>query len=232
MWKIFWFYEKDNWDKPNIRIDYIWEQKWPNVAIFNQEIIELTDFIANNLKSILESKQFCLPYDIENWIQTRWLFSDCHSFALLLWAGVSDTSQWPLRKDFLESIWFKQIWIYDFSNWTDIELRQWDIIISNIICGQHSVMFLEKQNNNTDIWIDCSWWYWYTNKRWKYFQDCFTKLNIFKLDKILRWWNIEKRYYIKKWYRLWWRIRIWEISKMFWLSKWHWAKDAEIYRKI
>lgn len=234
MWLKFTFTEKSEWwEEPNVQICYIGEHDWNNTAFISWEIIELTDTIAKNLLSIINSTQILIwsqnvNCSFDEYIEwfcylAKWKFHDCHSFAysLTIWETYSIywiPSEWLLKKKGLINNWT----IIKWEQINDI-LLQGDLLIPrDTEKWAHSIVYLWLIKWNHSF-ISCFGKEGYVNYNWIWNRE-FNK-EIFEEIAHKSNWEI----YVKDWYRKGWFIGINTIDEIF--DSYHNIKSFTIYRK-
>lgn len=227
MWLKFDLKINDQWDKINLNICFLWEKSWKSILLLEwDKICDLTEQIAKNILGILNTEQIFDNYDIERtpkfWF--KWLFSDCHSFALSLAIWASSIWNWPLWEDFLTKVSLRKVWLLKI--WDKLpKLQQWDLITTEwLLHWNHSMVYLCKKRG-LDFFIHCVGCLWYVDFEWKCYSSFYKKI----FDEITFDFNWQR--YVKEWYRVWWWLAFGNIQNMYEECEHEWIKKLGIYRK-
>jgi hypothetical protein len=229
MWYEFDLQLNKDWDDPNLRICFLWKNRWKSVLSFDgYRIFTLRDEIAQNLMNILKTDQVlnCIWDEILNGdITTKGLFQDCHSFALSLAIWSSCVKHGLLTQERLVNVWLEKIISLKLSDNLP-NLKQWDILTSEVDNGSnHSIVYLWKDIYSKDTFISCNGKDWYIDYEWKWIEKI--DVDVLKEISLKKNWKI----YVKEWYRIWWSLSLVHIHSMYERCRMWGINTIDIYRK-
>lgn len=219
------------WDDYNLKLCLSWKTLGKSVLCFEWlKIINLKENIANNILNILKSDQIL---DSINHYQEanddyilKWLFMNCHSFALSIAIWCSVVKHGTLTQERLNLIWLERIQILKVGDDLN-DLQQWDIITSDENNQyNHSIICLWKDFYNKYAFFSCNWKDWFIDYEWVYHNE----LNPSDFDEITQ--TLNWLIYVKEWYRIWWPLSIVNINQMYNRCQYHWIQKLNVYRKV